>query len=380
MYIKIFLFLTVSNLLLIMCTYGQKNYNISISIVHNNTTVENLEINCIDGNNIRPIGLNKQWAANENIVANFKNPVIEFHYKSKSNKNNFLRFFITNFKSNLIIRYDSIEDSIYFEKGYGIIDFAISGEEDFKRLAQKELLNLELLERKANYHIDASDTLTLNKLTVYINELRDKKVKYIRNNPKSKYSLWLFIDDILGNDRYSSDYQNQLYKKYLQSSYKNTFEDKFILEKLDKYRLSINTVAPYIDVPFKDLEGVTYRFKDFNGKYVLVILWATWCVPCVEEIPTLKEMYLKHFNDIEFVSFSTDRDKAVFNRFVESRKIPWHNIFGRYDFTQTYGANKSIPQLYLLDKKSKIIYSQTFYNDYDLSKLRMLINKITVAK
>ena len=217
-------------------------------------------------------------------------------------------------------------------------------------------------------------------MTIYINELRDKKIKYIRTNQKSKYSLWLFIDDILGNEKYTNNYQNQLYKKYLQPNYINTFEDRFILEKLNKYRLSINSIAPYINVPFTDLKGITHKLNNFNGKYLLIIFWATWCVPCVEEIPKLKELYSKHFNYIEFISFSTDRDKLIYNRFIKSSDINWLNIFGRYDFTQSYGANKSIPQLYLLDKKSKIIYSRTFYEDHELSKLTMLMDKITVTE
>lgn len=65
----------------------------------------------------------------------------------------------------------------------------------------------------------------------------------------------------------------------------------------------------------QDVNGKLHRIEEFRGKYIYIDIWATWCGPCRNEIPYLKELE-KHFEkyDIAFVSLSIDEDKNLWNK------------------------------------------------------------------
>jgi thiol-disulfide isomerase/thioredoxin len=60
-----------------------------------------------------------------------------------------------------------------------------------------------------------------------------------------------------------------------------------------------NTRSPATNASFKDANGNAMNFSDFNGKVILVNLWATWCAPCIKEMPDLNELQ-KSFESDEF--------------------------------------------------------------------------------
>ena len=77
--------------------------------------------------------------------------------------------------------------------------------------------------------------------------------------------------------------------------------------------LKVSTNAPNFNLPNQN--GETISLSDLKGKYVYIDVWATWCGPCIAEIPSLKKVEkLYHNKNIEFVSISIDvRDRPVYN-------------------------------------------------------------------
>jgi thiol-disulfide isomerase/thioredoxin len=76
------------------------------------------------------------------------------------------------------------------------------------------------------------------------------------------------------------------------------------------------------------LDGSPFDQATFAGKVVLVDFWATWCGPCVAEIPNMLEQYEKyHDKGFEVVGISLDEDKAEVEKFVADNKIPWPILF-----------------------------------------------------
>ncbi|QEH33530.1 Thiol-disulfide oxidoreductase ResA [Aquisphaera giovannonii] len=107
-----------------------------------------------------------------------------------------------------------------------------------------------------------------------------------------------------------------------------------------------------------DLNGKAIRSESLKGKYVLVDFWATWCGPCLAELPRLQETYRKyHDAGFEILSISLDETRTPVADFVSTRKIPWpqvHNGSAGTDLVEAFGVG-SIPASYLVDPEGTII-------------------------
>jgi thiol-disulfide isomerase/thioredoxin len=124
------------------------------------------------------------------------------------------------------------------------------------------------------------------------------------------------------------------------------------LGRLDK----VGKPAP--DVPAQDLAGKTVRLSELRGKYVLVDFWATWCAPCIAELPVLQETYRKyHAAGLEIIAVSLDDTRSAVVDFIKVRKLPWlqiHNATAGADLVEAFSVG-SIPAAYLVDPEGKII-------------------------
>ena len=128
----------------------------------------------------------------------------------------------------------------------------------------------------------------------------------------------------------------------------------------------------------KDINGDRIHLSNFRGnKYVLLNFWATWCVPCVAEMPVLDSIYKQYSNkDIVIISISQDRNREKCLKAIQKLKMNWINIINDPVVEGAYGNNPSLPQVYLIDKSGNIIYSRTEKEDYDLKKLLLLIQQL----
>jgi peroxiredoxin len=108
----------------------------------------------------------------------------------------------------------------------------------------------------------------------------------------------------------------------------------------------------------EDIQGRTIRSGDYLGKYVLLDFWATWCGPCVAELPRLQAAYRTyHGAGLEIIGISLDESKDAVVDFVKARDIPWpqvHNTGGASDLVQAF-AVRAIPATYLIDPNGTII-------------------------
>jgi thiol-disulfide isomerase/thioredoxin len=85
-------------------------------------------------------------------------------------------------------------------------------------------------------------------------------------------------------------------------------------------RSHAGTPAP--DAPFQDPDGAPTSLADFRGKPLLLNLWATWCAPCIKELPTLDALAVREGDRLEVVTLSEDMEgRSKVDSFLAARKF-----------------------------------------------------------
>lgn len=130
-----------------------------------------------------------------------------------------------------------------------------------------------------------------------------------------------------------------------------------IIERTPEQISSMREMAPKFT--FASIDGNEVSLDDLKGKYVYIDIWATWCQPCLVQIPAMKEMEEKYRDtDIEFVSISVDseRDKPKWQKMINDRGMSGLQLYaGRgTSFHQDYKIS-SIPRFVLIGKNGELI-------------------------
>jgi thiol-disulfide isomerase/thioredoxin len=120
----------------------------------------------------------------------------------------------------------------------------------------------------------------------------------------------------------------------------------------------LGMVGSEMEVFGKTLDGEDFDFSKYKGKVVLVDFWATWCGPCIAELPNVKEAYEKyHDKGFEVIGVSLDERRFALDQFLEKNELPWvqlHEEGGPNKLAAHYGVN-AIPFIALVGRDGKVV-------------------------
>jgi len=136
--------------------------------------------------------------------------------------------------------------------------------------------------------------------------------------------------------------------------------NKFFMRILFLVALALSAGAASAEAfVFKDMQGHEQRLQDYRGKWVLVNFWATWCPPCLEEIPDLISLSEAHKNkDLVVIGVALDSTKESVVEFVAKKKVSYPVVVGDYDLAAQVGEVEALPTSYLYDPAGKLVSYQ----------------------
>jgi len=120
------------------------------------------------------------------------------------------------------------------------------------------------------------------------------------------------------------------------------------------------------DFSFYDLKGITHRFSDYKGKWVLVNYWATYCPPCRAEIPDIERFY--RANKSKFIVLGMDAggtDDASIKAFKKEFDITYPLIPAQESTLMAFGLIMGIPTSFIVSPKGEIVNTTVGLITYD---------------
>ena len=168
------------------------------------------------------------------------------------------------------------------------------------------------------------------------------------------------------NDKKSSDFSKiesaGLDSKLVESLKSSIQLESNMLMEYYEQKLAAKKIEGSVSASFdyENHKGGKTKLEDLRGKYVYIDVWATWCGPCLAEIPHLKKIEAKyHGKNIEFVSISvdTEKDYEKWKKMVVTKELGGVQLLAdknwNSDFIKAYGIN-SIPRFILIDPNGKV--------------------------
>eukprot|EP00457_Paulinella_chromatophora_P022508 gb/GEZN01025447.1/.p1 GENE.gb/GEZN01025447.1/~~gb/GEZN01025447.1/.p1 ORF type:complete len:154 (+),score=17.86 gb/GEZN01025447.1/:36-497(+) len=125
---------------------------------------------------------------------------------------------------------------------------------------------------------------------------------------------------------------------------------------------SEHTASKPIELEFTATDGKKVNLAEYRGKVVLIDFWATWCPPCVEEVPNLVETYNKyHSQGFEIIGISLDQSKEKLANFTHQNKMTWPQYFDGLGWGNKISGQfgiRSVPAMWLLNQEGKLVTTQ----------------------
>ncbi|MFY7911323.1 MAG: TlpA family protein disulfide reductase [Emticicia sp.] len=278
-------------------------------------------------------------------------------------------FFILGNNAEIKFKFDTKEtNKLRVDEMSNIQSIEEAGENKFNSYIADEYNNFENFRqqyrgKKINDSLNAIQSSLRKK---YI----DKQLDFIRSNANSYYAFSLFRRRMvfLG---VSPDTLINLFDTTFSDSLKMSLEGEQVIRYLYGKRLTKNSGAPTFLL--KDIKNQPISLEKYRNKFVLLVFWASWCGPCIQEIPVIQKIREQYpESKLEIISLSSDTNENAYLKALKKFNMPWIHAYLTDEVSKKYGIN-GIPELFLIDKNGILIYKMQEEKDSSLENLTKIL-------
>ncbi len=131
------------------------------------------------------------------------------------------------------------------------------------------------------------------------------------------------------------------------------------------------------DMPLVTLDGEVTNLSEFRGQVIFLNYWATWCPPCIAEMPNIQKLYdqYKEVSGIKFVMVSLDEDPQKAKEFLENRDFTFHSyqLAGR---RPEVFQSDIIPTTYIISRDGRLASKKRGMANYNTDAFKNFLNQL----
>lgn len=116
------------------------------------------------------------------------------------------------------------------------------------------------------------------------------------------------------------------------------------------------------------------NFQDLKEKVIIVNFWATWCPPCIAEMPSFQELYTTYKDDVSFLFITNDKIKTC-KAFLKKYNYNFP-VYNPLSELPNQISTNSLPTTFIINKKGKIVLKKTGVANWNNTNTKSIVNKL----
>ena len=129
------------------------------------------------------------------------------------------------------------------------------------------------------------------------------------------------------------------------------------------------------NIILEDIDGNTHTISSSSDRPTFVNVWATWCPPCIAEMPNIQALYEDMGSDVDFVMISRDRDRQKAIEWVKRNEYKFPIYFQKYRLPEVM-QSQSIPTSFVISSRGEIVMKHVGMSNYDSEEFRDFLRNL----